>query len=300
MIYNKHQNAELIRGETFLTYMELIDNKNIYSSYLPLSKKYTKFKTHFAQFQVEATNKGKSKAGTVTKAAMKLSIAKRLGAKLESTKDYAIESNNDGLKILVSFTEYEILKMKEGDILPLVQNLSKNVFTPALFSDKDFMEYNITALDISTILADAVLYNSNLGKVNTEDNSSSSANDNMDALIIQMHLDFNSMDINVKEFSESNPEFVAGYHKNKVLVETGIRHEGITGIVRKNGVIQPAAMIEEVGKNKISIADNDALYRMYLKPGKHTIQAKNENGDAQTKEVTVEQRKMGSVDFDLE
>ena len=300
MIYNKIQNEEFVRGVTFQTHMELPETKNVFVSFLPFKKRYEGFKDHFGEFQNEAKNKNKSKAGTVTKAGLKKNISKRLGIYLGFTYDFACDKKNAGLKQRTNFSESDILEMKEGDILEFINTLMKDVYTATLLADVDFMTYNITALKLSTLLADAVLYNSMVGTVNADGNSSSSANDKMDAIMNLIHLDFASMDITVKEFEESNPDFVKEYHKNKVLIDTGTRHEGFKGIVRKNGTLQPESMVEIIGTDKTTVSGNDASFKMYCKPGTIMVQAKNADGDSQTKEVVVTYRNMTDVNFDLE
>ena len=300
MIYNKVQNEEFVRGVTFQTYMEEPEVKNIYSGFLPFKKKYDSFRDHFGGFQDEAKNKNKSKAGTLTKEGLKKSISKRLAIYLGFTKDYAIDKMNDGLKLLVSYSESDIQDMKEGNLLEFINTLMKDVFKTSLMTDVDFMTYNITAIKLSTLVADAVLYNSMVGTVNTGGNNSSSANDKMDEFMNLIHLDFASMDLTVKEFEESNPDFVLDYHKNKTIIDTGTRHEGFKGFVRKNGVLEPASMVEIVGTNKTTVSGNDASFKMYCRPGTIKVQAKNANGDSQTKEIVVTHRNMTDVDFDLE
>ena len=299
MIYNKKQNKELVRGLTFIEYMEKPANVSIYTSYDPLAKKYLVFKGHFDNFQSEALNKNKSSAGTVTKGGLKGSVAHQMGIYLGFTKDYAIEKGNANLEVLVSFSESDIYDMKEGDILPFVKRMNDKVFTPALLAEVDFIPYKITALKLSKILADAVLYNSMIGSVKEDGNSSSTANDTMDEMINLIHVDFLSMDNTVKAFEDTNPEFVDGYHKNKVMVEVGTRHMGFKGIVRKNGVLQTEALVSIINTDKTAVSDSDAAFKMYCRAGTFMVQVKNANGDSQTKQVVVKYRMMTDVDFDL-
>ena len=300
MSLSQHQNNESVRAQTLMSFMEKDVNKVIYSGYKPLNSKYATFKGHYTMFEQEAIKKNKSSIGSATKGGMKKSIAKRAGLYLALTGDYALEIKDDTLRLQAKFTETDINKMVEGDVLPFIQNLRLNVFTNTLMTNVAFMEYDIKELQISTLLADTILYNSKIGNVNNDDNSSSVANDILDDIIDLIHLDIDSMDITVKTFEEKNPEFVYGYHKNKTLIKMGVRHEGVAGVVRKKGVLQPGAFVGVVNSEKNTVSDNEAKYLMYLVPGLYKIQAKNADGDFQEKDIEVTYRTMGDVDFDLE
>ena len=299
-LLNQIQSAEEVRAQAFKTFMEIDVNKNIRLAYKPLNRGYLSFLSHFTDFESEAVGKSKSSAGTETKAGQKKILAKHLGIVLGLTKDYATLSKNTNMKVLVNYSETKINKMIDGDLLPFILNLKDKVFTTALFTNVDFMEYGVTALEFGGLVTAAETFNETRGEVTEDDNDSSTSNDNMDAIIDLIHLDFQSMDKSVARLAEENPTFSSGYHKNKVVTILGIRHEGVKGVIRKNGAMQPEAFIAEVGTDKTTIAEKDASYALYMLPGEHTLQAKNANGDSQTKTVMVTHRNMLDVDFDLE
>ncbi len=300
MSLNKHESAESLRGVTFKSYMEIGLTKQIYSGYLPFNRGYQSFLTHLAQFDIEAINKIRNPAGTVSKHEQKRSIAKRLGKDLKLTKDYAIQSKNSAMKILVSFSQRDINKMKDSEILPFVTNLKDKVFTEALFENVDFLEYEVTSIEFNSIVTDATVFNKDTGEVKEEDNSSTTANDKLGDIIDLIHLDFESMENTIVRFTDDYPDFVNGFNRNKTLELLGTRHEGVTGFVRLQGVAQPKSFVGVEGTNKSTEADKNAKYKMYLIPGDHTIIAKNAKGNKQTKTIRVEHRKMLDVDFDLE
>ena len=299
-ILNQHQSAEEVRGQGFRTYMELDANKTIRLSYGPFDNGYKRFLAHFGSFEDEAKNKKRSNAGTLTKGDQKRIIAKHLGTVLKTTKDYAIQSKNMGMKALVNFSETKINKIGESDLLPFVLNLKEKVFTAALFANEDYMTYEVTSIEFAGIITATETYNDTRGEVIEDDNSSSTSNDLMDAIIDQIHLDFESMDNTITRLADEHPVFASGYHKNKTLVYLGVHHEGIQGFARKNGVLQPNAFVGVVDSDKSTVTDSAAAFTMYLMPGEYTIQCKNGDGDAQTKKVTVKFRTMLDVDFDLE
>ncbi len=300
MSLNKHESAESLRGQTFKCYMEEESIKEIYSEYIPFNRGYNSFLTHFAQFNIEAANKSRNSSGTVTKQEQKKSIAKRLGKDLKLTKDYAIQSKNNAMKILVSFSQRDINKMKDSEILPFVTNLKNKVFTNALFENEDFLEYEVTLIEFNSIVTDATVFNKETGEVKEEDNSSTTANDKLEDIVDLIHLDFESMENTIARFIDDQPDFVNGFNRNKTIVLLGKRHEGVTGFVRMDGMAQPKSFVGVEGTNKKTVADNNAKYKMYLVPGDHTIIAKNAKGNKQTKTIRVEHRKMLDLDFDLE
>ncbi len=299
-ILNQHQSAEEVRALAIKTYMELDTNKTIRLTYKPFDKGYQRFLVHYLEFEGESKNKSRTTGGTATKGDQKKAIAKHLGTVLKTTKDYAIQSNNSSMKAFVNFSERKINKMNDGDILPFINNLKEKVFTTALFANLDYIDYKVTSIEFAGIVTAAETFNDTRGEVIEDDNSSSTSNDAMDAIIDLLHKDFESMDNTIGRLEESYPEFVAGYNKNKTLVYLGKRHEGVQGVVRKNGVLQPDSFVGVVDSDKSTIADKDAVFTMYMVPGEYMLQAKNANGDAQIKKVTVTYRNMLDVDFELE
>ncbi len=300
MGFNQIQRSESVRGQAFKAFMEIQANKAIYTVFKPMKRGYNSFLDHLGQFDLEAKNKSKNPDGIITKDDLKVSIAKRLGVDLKLTKDYAVQSKNKGMKALVSYTESAIYTMNDPDLLPFVNSLKEKVFTDALFINEDFIEYEVTALEFAGIVTDTITFNGMTGEVIEDSNSSSTSNDKLNAIIDLIHLDFESMDNTIEKLAENNPDFVAGYHKNKVLTVLGVHHEGATGVVRMNGEIQPGAVVKVIDGKKSAIADSAAIYSMYLMPGLHILEATNAMGHKQRKTIEVSHRKMLVVDFDLE
>jgi len=279
------------------TFLDTDDSKAAYANNKPFIRARTSFKSNLLKLQEEAKNKEKSSAGTVTKSDLKNNIAYNLDLVLGLTTDYAIQINNNELKTLVHYSESQIVKMKDADILPFVTGLSENVFTTVLLADPVFVTYNITAITISDIVTEATTFTGLIGNIKGDSSEISTANDNMDLIIKDIHLDIESMDRNIKPLAVTFPNFVSGYEKNKVLIIMGVHHEGIQGQVTKAGVPQPRAIIM-IGNKKV-VADVEANYISYHRPGKITATAANANGDKQTKDSEVLFRKMTTLNFEL-
>lgn len=294
------QADEMARDLTLEAYLDELKNKSIYDKYFPFTRAVTSFKSHIIEFSIEAKNKNKTKAGTITKTEIKKMISISLGNALSLTKDYAIQKNLSGMQEMVTISDSEIFTMKAADVLPLVQNLIENVFKPALFLNSDFIKYELTSVMIDDILANAVLYNSRIGKNTQTSNISSVANTKIDSIIDLIHIDIESMENTINVFSDAFPDFIDGFNKNKIILKTGIHHQGIQGMVYNNGKLQPNALIQILGTDKSTTSDETGAYKLiYMKVGTYSAQAKNENGDAALAEVVITQRHITTVDFHL-
>ena len=254
---NKRQTSHKNRGVTLKAFLASDESKSVYALYFPFMRGVTSFGNNLILFEEEAKEKEKSKAGTVTKGGLKKSIAKRMGAALSLTKDYAVQAKNEGLKTLVSFSEPDINKINNGDLLAFITGIAGKVYTTTLFADVDFIKYDVTSVQIAAIVADATTFNGMIGSVQSDKNLSSSANDNLDMIIDNMNLDIESMDRSIVYFNDSNPDFVSGYYKNKVLYTVGVRHEGFEGIVKIAGVPQAGAIVGSDGSHKTGGTDSD-------------------------------------------
>lgn len=295
---NKRQTSHKNRGVTLVAYLTTDENKAVYALYYPFNRGVTSIGNNLILFEEEAKDKEKSNAGTVTKGEMKKSIAKRMGSALSLTKDYAVQAKNEGLKTLVSFSEADINKINNGDLLAFITGIASKVFTTALFADVNFIKYNVTSVQIDAIVTDANTFNGMIGSVQSDKNFSSSANDNLDMIIDNMNLDIESMDNTIVYFNDSNPDFVSGYYKNKVLYSVGVRHEGFEGIVKIGGVPQAGAVVGSDGSKKTVVTDSDGHYEIYLVPGNCKLKVEFE-GKELVKDVEVQYRKIVEVDFEL-
>jgi len=138
-----------------------------------------------------------------------------------------------------------------------------------------------------------------IGGNKKDENESSSANDAMDLVIEDIHSNVESFNNTIDYFADTHPEFVSGYHKNKVKSITGIRHEGLQGIVRRNGVVQAGATVRLVGAEKSINTDGSGHYEMYLRPGNCTIEVSVNGLFKQTRLIEVLYRQIIEIDFDL-
>ena len=276
MALNKHQSSHENRGVTLKAYLELAASKAIYAGYAPFSRGYASFVANMTLFEQEAKNKEKVSEGVVTKTDTKSSIAFRLGLYLGLTSDYAVQSKNGGLEKMVNYSEYNILKMKDSDILPFV----------------------ITDLLITALVADATSFNQNIGTIKEDSNFSSSANDNMNMIIDNMELDVASMDKTIQFFAADFPEFINGYEKNKALSTTGVRHEGVQVCVTKGGLPLESAEVS-INDKIVGITDAEGNLVKYHRNGKVNVTVKTLTGESMTKDAEIIWRKMTELNFEF-
>ena len=301
MPLNKDQGHEMERDLTLDSFLDEKESIAVYDTFVPFKRGVTSFKGHVSDFTIESKKKNKSKSGTVSKASIKKEIAKDFGLCLSLTKDYAILKNDVALEALVDFSVTKINKMKGINILSFITNKVENVFTTALYADADFIKYNVTKLKIDAIVANAVDYNSKIGKTTQTDNTSSTANTQIDKIIDLIHLDVESMENTIGVFADEHPEFIDGFNKNKVIYKTGVHHQGVQGKVYKNDVLAPDALLRIVDTDKSTTSNADAMYKIiYMKVGHYTIECKTANGDFIKVEFEVTPRNITNLDIHLD
>ena len=101
-------------------------------------------------------------------------------------------------------------------------------------------------------------------------------------------------------FSDTNQPLVDELALAKKIIRTGIHHTGVQGVVRKNGVIVPAAFINIIATTKFATTDLNGAYSIIKVRAKtYIIQAKNDAGDTDSKTVTLKRGQIITVDFDL-
>ena len=299
MSLNQGQNSEVVRGVTLEAFLADSKNNLIYKGYDPFNKTRLRFGLNVGKLCDAAKDKDKTEAGTVTKNELKRRIAKELGLLLRLTKDYAVSKKDTTLRILVDYSQTTINHMKDADVQPFVAGLAKSVYIPALFTDVDFIKYEVTSADFAAIVADATSFNNMIGDTNKDDNESSTANDVIDQIIDDIHIDITSFDNTIGHFNDLYPAFVNGYYKNKATQILGLRHEGIKGIVTKGGIAQSGAVVGVAGTDKNTSTDGTGGYELYFRPGSYDIEVTLKSGEKKMKQITSEYRTLLEVDFEF-
>ncbi len=137
------QSNEVTRGNKLQIFLQAAIL--VFTGFKPFKKVYDKFLLNYANLSIEAKKKSPHAQGnTDLKTQLKSVIASTLALILSTTLEYAKEVNDVVMISKVSFSEWDIIKLKDGDILNFITQLRKEVFTDALFLDVLFMESEIT------------------------------------------------------------------------------------------------------------------------------------------------------------
>lgn len=293
------QSNELNRANKLQIFLLLF--LDIFKNFIPFKNIYDSFNTNYNTLQAEAKNKSKPAiSNTDLKLQMKKALAVTLGLVLSTTLEYAKAFGTTVMQANVKYSESEIFKMKDGDILTFVQQLIKAVYTDALFLDTDFITFNITKAQIDTILLNAQAFNKKIGETDVIDSGSTIANANMDAAIALIHGNIVSMDNLVGNIGILNPDFEAGYYKNSMLEVLGTRHEGMEGTVYRNLVPVKGAVVKIDGTDKTAVTDANGHYSLIkVRPDTYTATATSDSGHTATNSVVVRHKHIDTVDFHL-
>lgn len=101
-------------------------------------------------------------------------------------------------------------------------------------------------------------------------------------------------------FTGTNQALVDEFDLARQILNTGIHHSGVEGIVSKNGNPVANASVSIVGTDKVAKTDIDGHYVIAkIKAGDHTIEASSEAGDTASKMVHVSKGNFETVNFTL-
>lgn len=110
----------------------------------------------------------------------------------------------------------------------------------------------------------------------------------------------NMNDLIYSYFTGTNQALVDEFDLARQILNTGIHHSGVEGIVSKNGNPVANASVSVVGTNKVAQTDVDGHYVIAkIKAGDYTLEASNEGGDTASKMVHVTKGNFETVNFSL-
>lgn len=108
----------------------------------------------------------------------------------------------------------------------------------------------------------------------------------------------NMYNLIVSYFLHTNPALVNEFALAKQIINTGIHHSGIEGIVTQNGNPVMGATINITGTNKTTTTDKEGHYIIpKVKAGDYTIQANITEKDTATKTAHISQGNFETLDF---
>ena len=250
---NLDQSNEFRRFSALDIFFGLPANVTIIGTFLPFQDDVVLYQTHFGVLNGLIPDKGALSVGvTESKISIKEGIAKVMGLVCGKTKVFAIKTSNTVLEAAVNVTESDILRMKEGDLLPFVINTNAAI-TPFL-ANVLFTPYGVTAAILATQLANATSYNGMIGAAGVIITTDKIANKNINAAIKVLQTDLKTFDLLIDDFEATYPNFVEGYHSNAKVQHVGVHHSGIEGTVtdKVTGAVIFGATIRIIGLTKSS------------------------------------------------
>ncbi len=275
----------------------LIEHLGSYKDFLPFKTETDAFILGFGALTNLIQGKMVDSTGvTTTKKELKERVANDMGQVNNKARAYALKAANNELAAQVSDTASTIIRFRDADLLGYVQSI-RALLMP-LVDDTEFKAYNITQAKLDMIVNTATDFNALIGEAREDDSDNAMVNSQINAQINIMRGYIDQMDLLVSEFDESDPAFVEGYKYNTKVVDSGVRHSGIEGMIMKfDGEPIANAEIWLEGTGKKAVSDLRGKYRIVeVRPDDYTVIAKtNEREKSQV--FKIERGKVLKLDI---
>ena len=276
-------------------------NKTVINAYVPLKNECTEYAVNFALLKTLIPKKDyEAITGIVNdKTDLKEVVADSLEEIAHTMLAYCTKEKKVALATSFHFSAWDIQRLKEEDILPTVIRLSK-LITP-LLADVKFMEYEITDIMLSSLLATATTYDESIGTQGTTSNDATAANIGINTLSLTMMAQIRQIRLLNARNKKLNPEFYTDLIRNTRTQHPATRSTGIQGhVFDKLGKGIANQQVNITGTNLSAFTDADGFYSfLKLTIGKYTLQTSNEGGDSDLHEVEVFYRHITTQDFSL-
>ena len=276
-------------------------NKAILDAYIPAKKECSEYAINFALLKTLIPKKDYDAIiGIIsTNTDLKDIIAESVQEIAQTTIAYCTKENKTALAASFHISATEVIRLKQEDVLPLVERISK-ALTP-LLADTKFMEYEITAPVLALLMSQAITYDDSIGSTGTSSNEASTANINIDKLTKTMLGQIHQLRLLNARNKKLNPEFYDALILNTRTQYPATRSTGIQGqVLNKLGKGIANQQVNIVGTNLSAFTDADGFYSfLKLTIGKYTLQTSNEGGDSDLHEVEVFYRHITTQDFSL-
>jgi Carboxypeptidase regulatory-like domain len=213
-------------------------NSSIISTYVPFAEEVTDFLANLELFKSYVPEKGiNGGAVTTNQNILRKKLSINIGNICATACAYAKKYNNPKLAADVCYNKSTVLQTKDSDMLGIAARVSA-ALTP-LLQDTNFIKYGITQPMLTGMLADATVFDSNIGKAGLIDSGSSIANKKINAVIKLLKGNIKQFNQLVNMFAAAHPDFIAGYKINSAADNTGIHHNGIDGTITSAATGKP-------------------------------------------------------------
>jgi hypothetical protein len=296
---NQEQSREFTRCTKLAQFLN--DHNTVYADFAPFAEEVTAFISNMAEFVDLIPDKNITTTGiTEDKTALKEKVAAALGIICGKTYSYALKQNNEALAAQVNTTAYKIFRIKDSDLQGFTANIVE-VITP-LLTDTEYIKYGVTAATLDAVTQTVNDFTALIGKADVTGSTGTVANTAIDKVIDKLRENIKHFDLLVDEFSETNSDFVNGYHINSEVQNTGIRHSGIEGYVRtKTGDAITGATVQLANTTKSAVTDLRGYYHIdRARPDDYMVACSAAGYTAQSKLYHISKGRTDEMDWEME
>ncbi len=251
---SKNQTNEINRVDKLLNFLNIIAFKSLWFLYIPFKSQVNALTTNLASVYDKAGTKELTGKGlTDQKSQLKADFSEAMGVLLSKTTAYAIVENLPDLKEKVNYSESEIFHFKDADIFAFASSLKINVFIPDLFTNDDFIPYEVTEQNFDDAYTLAAEFNDLIGAAPTVETTSNVANKEINDVILEMRKNIEVLTYLIPHFKNINLDLCKGFYPASRRSDIGVHHTGLHASVTLNGTAVKGATVT-IGK-KTSISD---------------------------------------------
>lgn len=283
-------------------------NTAIFSGYVPFNDEVTLFNTNFGTLDGLVPNKEADGSGiTVGKAELKKQAANSLAIIMRKTRAFALRYNLAELAGEMKTNATKIARIDDEDFQPYF-SIKTGLITTVAIPDPNFAAYNVTAGDITAVMSIANAFKDLIGKAKNVSSTATTANTDIDNSIFVLQGNIIQFDLLIDHFKVSDHDFWEGCHINSTLLDLGVHHSGIEGIVR--GPIPPndpaevplnGVTIRLVGTNKSVISDLNGHYEIIkVKADDYQVEISKAGYKTITQVIHIRRGHVDNFDFVLQ
>lgn len=298
MPLNDEQTHQYNRFKTLGAFV--VDNRPTLDTFAPAKEWADEYLLNLQGLEDVIGDKNTITTGITTeKDALKVKTAKTGARVCRLTYSWAKKYGNDSVAAKMNFVYDKIYKMKDGNIRGFVETIS-GVVTP-LLTDATYTSYGITDGIIVDWNKDAVKFDGMIGKAKATDLNNTVGDEKIDKAIAKLIDNVHDMDDLVVHFEETDPEFVDAYHKASSLDDTGVRHNGMEGLV-KDAAGNPVAgaIVRLKGTHYEVKTDLYGAFRLSkVKAGDYVVEVVADGFEMLSEVHHIQRRKIEEVTFVL-
>lgn len=298
---NVVQKRELTRSENTVNYCN--KNTDRYKGFKAFERKLEELIGNISSITALIPARSASGEGDTTKKRVsKADIATAVNDICSLVIPYALDIEDATLYNAVNFTTSDVVRLADVAVLGFVNTLV-GVVRP-LIGRPDFADYPLSNEQLEALSANAAKFNSTISDAKIIDKDSSIASANIDALLAASRLIIRKLNKLVNYLKKTQPGFVTGFRSATALVNTGIHHSGVRGIILSTtGLPVEGASVVLQGKinSKATVSKIDGGYEISkFISGKAILTITATGYDSQAVGVTIIRGKMAEFNGSLQ